>query len=387
MDERIEDLLPFYALGVLTDDERQQVEAYLATHPGAQAELLEAQEAVVELAYSALPVQPPAQLKNDLMKQVQADAPAQVSVSVPTSSFIDTLRRMWAGPYSPVMPLLAALSLLIAIVAGLWAYRLQNEISELHNVLATINQDLEQKMTPLQAQINPLTAENETIKQSISNQQQDIGDLDSKLATLQAENSALKEEIVTQREELASLNNRVSQIAIDGAALAEIITIEEQLATQNDLLTDLQNETISSLVAEIEQLKAANNALSRDLSSQRAAMAQLTTPNTQVMLITGTEALPNAHGHLVANPDQESALLVVAGLPELQPGLEYHFWLVQDGSPTRIGALDVDQEGVGLLIVAAEQQIGTYEGMGVSIEPAASSGEPANEMIMLGQFS
>ena len=116
-------------------------------------------------------------------------------------------------------------------------------------------------------------------------------------------------------------------------------------------------------------------------------MAQLTTPNTQVMLISGTEALPNAHGHLVANPDQESALLVVAGLPELQPGLEYHFWLVQDGSPTRIGALDVDQEGVGLLIVAAEQQIGTYEGMGVSIEPAASSGEPTNEMIMLGQFS
>ena len=50
MNTRIEELLPFYALDALTDEERQLVEAYLAEHPEARREL----EGLNEAA-SALP--------------------------------------------------------------------------------------------------------------------------------------------------------------------------------------------------------------------------------------------------------------------------------------------------------------------------------------------
>ena len=41
MDNQIEELLPFYALDALTEEERELVEAYLAKHPEAGAQMEE----------------------------------------------------------------------------------------------------------------------------------------------------------------------------------------------------------------------------------------------------------------------------------------------------------------------------------------------------------
>jgi anti-sigma factor RsiW len=56
MDKRIEELLPFYALDALTEEERVMVAAYLAAHPEAQAQISEMEEVVSALPYGAPPV-------------------------------------------------------------------------------------------------------------------------------------------------------------------------------------------------------------------------------------------------------------------------------------------------------------------------------------------
>ena len=50
MDPRIEELLPFYALDALTDEERELVESYLTEHPEARAQINDLQSGA-----SALP--------------------------------------------------------------------------------------------------------------------------------------------------------------------------------------------------------------------------------------------------------------------------------------------------------------------------------------------
>ena len=67
MEERIEDLLPLYALGALSDGERVRVEAYTAAHPEARAHLDELLKASSALPYVVSPIEPPAQVKRALL--------------------------------------------------------------------------------------------------------------------------------------------------------------------------------------------------------------------------------------------------------------------------------------------------------------------------------
>ena len=59
-----------YALGALSDAERVEFEAYLATSEEARAEVAALTDTAVELGLAATPVQPPASLKRSLMAQI-----------------------------------------------------------------------------------------------------------------------------------------------------------------------------------------------------------------------------------------------------------------------------------------------------------------------------
>src|SRR5512147_2046765 len=82
MDRRpIEELLPFYALDALSDEERQLVEGYLAEHPEARQQIEEMSQAASALPYSVTPVEPSSDAKRALMARVAADAEAHSLVS------------------------------------------------------------------------------------------------------------------------------------------------------------------------------------------------------------------------------------------------------------------------------------------------------------------
>lgn len=53
------DLLPFYALGSLSDDEKANVDAYLEDNPTHYQQLNDMLEVVFALSFSADPINPP----------------------------------------------------------------------------------------------------------------------------------------------------------------------------------------------------------------------------------------------------------------------------------------------------------------------------------------
>lgn len=265
MDDRLEDLFTFYALGALSDEERAQVDAYAAADPAARARLAEAVRSATVLPLSAVPVEPRPAVKAALMDRVNADARRRAApVAAPRRSRFD-LSRLFSPPFFKVaMPIIAAVSFLAAAAAGLWA---------------------------------------------------------------------------------ASLN------------------------------------------AEVARLRQATAALQQQLSAQREVLAQIASPQIQTMSITGTELQPLAHGQLLADPRTNTAILIVSDLKMLPADRVYQFWLIRNDAPISGGIFSVDEQGRAVLPIGVAESVGSFDAMGVSIEPSGGSPQPTGDIVMLSRLS
>jgi len=260
MDKKIEDLLSFYALDALTDEERELVEAYLRESPEARNQLDEMQSVSSALPYGVAPVEPPRRVKDELMARVRAEAGVRERASKQKQD--EGPRGMrWAG-------LFPAFSLGVATVAVIWAVVLNVQLTRLQN-----------------------------------------------------EVSLLGDALITQAESLEQINAKLPQ----------------------------------------------------------------TSPAVTVSL-KGTEAQPGAHGQLIADQGSNSAVLVIAGLSQLEAGKTYQVWLIDAGGPKSAGLLAVDANGQGLLIVTSDLTIGEFNALGISVEPDGGSDQPTGEIVVLSDL-
>ena len=150
MDNHIEELLPFYALDALTDDERELVEAYLANHPEARAQVEEMTRTASVLPQGVSPVQPSPRTKDALMARVAADERVRSSVPSQPSRRVNRFESFFrtfslAG---------AAIAIIWVIVLNIQVTQLRNEIASLNSALAAQSTSLNQIIEKL-PQINP----------------------------------------------------------------------------------------------------------------------------------------------------------------------------------------------------------------------------------------
>ena len=265
MDPRIEDLLPFYALEALTDEERELVESYLAEHPEAREQLNDLHSGAAALPYGIKPIEPPPQVKESLMARVNADAQARFpsTARTPVQSQ-PSPRTGWFQNLFPVFSLgAAAIAIVWAVVLSLQVSGLQREIASLHETLAK---------------------QSNSIEQIIAN--------------------------------------------LPKSPPSNVITIS----------------------------------------------------------LKGTNAQPHAHGQLIADPKEQSAVLIVAGLPKLQPNQTYQVWLIAGGKPVSAGLLTVDENGQGVVIITSEDSINSFQSLGISVEPEGGSPQPTGDIVVLSDI-
>lgn len=385
MDENIKDLLPFYALGGLSEADKEQVDQYLRLHSEARQQLEADTTIVSALAYGVRPTPPSLRVKNGLMKRVEADVAERNRIMAQPAMLTRFLGYFRSGS---MMPALAGLSLLVAILAGMWTFFLNTEVSRLQEQLAAVDKitaALPVDVTPIQLELGILRRENDALQQEASDQQEKLLALSTEILALQEENGLLKSDLSTQNDTLAAIRDDLSQSAIE---VTNLVDIEDQLLAQSESIS-AQDQTIVALQQELAQLRQTNATLLKEVSAQREIMVYVTSPNVQPMLIVGTTALPTAKGQLIANPNDATGALIISGLPPLAPGLVYQFWLVHHTQGyIQAGIVDVDEEGVGTLIVNPNTQIGDFDAMGISIEAVDKTPEPTREsMIMLGALS
>jgi anti-sigma-K factor RskA len=288
---QIEELLPFYALDALNDEEKELVEAYLKEHPEARQQVEEMGNAVSALPYAVPPVDPSPRSKEALMRRVAADQRAA-----------STTRHQPSRPRGMRLGnIFQAFSMGAAIVAIVWAVILNTQLAQLRNEVSTLRKAVVPQANSLE-QINQL----------------------------RDEVSTLRKVVVAQANSLEQINQFVDQI---------------------------------------------NAKLPQEIPS-----AVLT------VSLKGTDIQPRAQGQLIVDPNSESAVLVIAGLDQLEAGKTYQVWLIDGGTPVSAGLLTVDENGQGVFIVTSEAAIGSFNALGISIEPEGGSPQPTGDIVVLSEL-
>jgi anti-sigma-K factor RskA len=258
MDTDREELLPLYALGALSDEERARVERYLQTEPEAMAQVREYEATAQALSHIAQPVAPVAASKRALLQRLR---PEFGEARLSGEGVVGRRRRTISGSLGRLAP---ALSLVVATVSL-------------------------------------------------------------------------------------------------GAALVTR--------------------------AELGRVQVQNSELLRQLADHQEALRLVGSPELLAREVEGTEAAPQARGTFIAESDTRSGMLLLAGLPPLEPGMTYQAWLIQDGTPYPVGLFLVTAEGTGTLSLEAPEVLGLYDTVAVSLEPEIGSLLPTGPIVLLGSIS
>jgi anti-sigma-K factor RskA len=157
----------------------------------------------------------------------------------------------------------------------------------------------------------------------------------------------------------------------------------------NDLRTQLAAlaARTGELQSELDSLRAANDALRAELAGRDELLAQYRQPGAVTIAIgDATGENPDAIGTLTLHPESGAATLSVANLPPLDETQTYQAWLIVEGTPVSAGTFTVDQAGAASHAIPGAAP-GSFDAVGVSIEPAGGSEQPTpDQIIMLSGF-
>ena len=127
------------------------------------------------------------------------------------------------------------------------------------------------------------------------------------------------------------------------------------------------------LQGQVRQLRAERDQAVAARDQARAALA------------TYTLSAPAGHtgsGQLLYLPQHQQAILVVSGLPPLQPGQVYQVWLIQGGQPRGAGILTAPSGEA-----AVPGNLAQYQVVAVTVEPGPTGSlQPTTPPILAGQL-
>ncbi len=305
-DQIEEELFPFYALDALTDEERAEVESYIAGNPAARGRLDEAVSAVAQLIATAEPLTPDPTVKTRLLARIEHEAAPSVAVPQPAAT-----RYSPATMSSPQPP-------------------------------STGRGSASRHMPP-------------------------------------ATRSFSLRDFFFGR----ALGFAVLLVLLGGFGLWRLWQQSGDLRAQ---VAELQTTTVA-LQATLEATQGENQVLRRELAARDETLAQFRQPGAVTIAIgDATGENPTAVGTVTMNPATGQAALTVANLPPPDEGTTYQAWMIVGGAPVSAGTFAVDAAGQGRLAMP-EAAPGTFEAVGVSLEPAGGSEQPTpGKIVLLGSL-
>jgi anti-sigma-K factor RskA len=104
----------------------------------------------------------------------------------------------------------------------------------------------------------------------------------------------------------------------------------------------------------------------------------------QVLTLANTEYSPHAVGELIMDPKGESGTLLVHNLSELGTTHQYQVWLIRNGKHVSAGVFSVDLQGYAQFLIQASDPLGTYDSIGISVEPYGGSPGPTGTNVLGG---
>ena len=140
--ERFDELKEAYVLGALPEEERRELEEYLARHPERQAEVDELGAFAGLLALTPQEHEPPPALRRSIMSVVESEARSSSAISEPRFA---GLREVFSLQN---LGLAAAAVLVIGLFS--WNMLLQGEVQDLQGRVANLQESPQSRMVALE---------------------------------------------------------------------------------------------------------------------------------------------------------------------------------------------------------------------------------------------
>ena len=154
--------------------------------------------------------------------------------------------------------------------------------------------------------------------------------------------------------------------------LSDVSRDAERLSNQLSLARERESEVMSA----VEGHREATYELIR-MSS---------TPGTSVNTLQGTGPWSTARGVVMFSYTSNRGLLLVTDLPALPADRIYRVWLIRDSVKYNAGWFTVDPLGYGQTIIIPLAPLSQFDGMGITIEPRGSSGDPTGVNVLEGDL-
>ena len=166
--------------------------------------------------------------------------------------------------------------------------------------------------------------------------------------------------------------------AVAGGAGAVALAASLALAVQvgeNGALRDQLSQAQGQLTAVATQLDTAEAWIDRAVATGADAF-----------FMSGEGQGAEASFMLVVEADAAGAVLLMTGLPELDPGRTYELWVERDGAIVGVGTFEPDARGLAAVTIDASLD-GIRQAM-ITIEPEGGSQSPTpGDVIMQGDLS
>lgn len=174
-----------------------------------------------------------------------------------------------------------------------------------------------------------------------------------------------------------------AEVAERQRALDDLRRAQEQL---NASLAEArqQQERLSS---DLSRQQAEAAALRKELGTSEQLVAFLSGPELATRPLLATAEARSATGTMYMRPGDKNAVVLVSGLPPLQPNQSYQFWLARQGAPLQLnaGILAVGTDGVGRLLVNAPLEVDAFNRVMVTLEQGTNrTAQPADTTVLEG---
>jgi len=344
--ERIEDLLPIYALGGLSIEDAVWVEEQISADPRLMTELEQLQAVADMLPLAAQPLEPSAEAEAALFARIEADmageaaaaAPAVAARPAPAAAPAPGLWEQLKALFSS--PVLSGAALTFAAVLLVWAFSLLAQVQNLNQS----NDALISQANDLHAQVDALAATNDDLVNEVNNLRENNGEL---------------------------------QVQVD--EMAALTVSYEAAAEENEA-------ALAALAAERSALEAEIAALTTELELAAGEPRPFSSSTMYAVTIPGTELQPAAEAQLVVDPETQTAMLVVSGMNDLPENSVYQVLLIRGAEHETAETFRVNTEGEGVLLVNSPEPLDSFDAVGVSIEPQGGSAQRTGDIVLLGSL-
>ncbi|MCU1246021.1 MAG: hypothetical protein JWN02_1931 [Acidobacteria bacterium] len=139
-------------------------------------------------------------------------------------------------------------------------------------------------------------------------------------------------------------------------------------------------ERVRSQTAEIEQLRQENSNLTQQKEKLSGEIAELASPSTRAIALTGQQASPTASARVFLEPEKRQALVFFHNLPANAGDKSYQVWIIRadQPGPQSAGVFDVAPDGTATIKIERLPVAAEIKALAVTLEPKGGGRQPSN---------